>query len=75
MRDFEWTDALWAVINEDGSFAGAPCLSYEEARELSAAHVGSKVFAMDLWDDAEPRPMVDDSWNPCLDKFEGGLTW
>lgn len=44
MRDFEWGCPLWAVIKADGTFAGVPCLSYEEARELSAQHEGSRIF-------------------------------
>ena len=32
MRDFEWTDALWFVVKDDGTYAGRPCLSWEEAR-------------------------------------------
>lgn len=46
MRDFSWTDAIWAVIKDDGSFAGRPCLSYEEARELSNQHEKSHIFLL-----------------------------
>ena len=28
----------------DGSFAGVPCASYGEARDLAAQHEGSKIF-------------------------------
>lgn len=44
MRDFDWNDVRWAVVKEDGSFAGVPCTSYKEARELSAQHEGAKIF-------------------------------
>lgn len=37
---------LWAVIKADGTFAGVPCTSYEEARELSAQHDGSRIFEL-----------------------------
>lgn len=36
MRDFDWADDLWAVVKEDGTFAGVPCTSYAEALDLSA---------------------------------------
>lgn len=32
----KWTDVRWAVVKEDGSFAGVPCASYGEARDLAA---------------------------------------
>ena len=46
MRDFAWTDTLYCVIKDDGAFAGVPCLSYEEARELSNQHEGSMIYEM-----------------------------
>ena len=49
MRDFEWDDCLWAVVKEDGTFAGVPCLSREEAKELAIQHEGSHIYAMDNW--------------------------
>lgn len=58
VRDFGWHDALWAVIKEDGTFAGVPCTSYEEARELASQHEGSHVFDLliDYDDDTERYP-------------------
>lgn len=50
MRDFEWTDPIWIVIKDDGKFAGSPCLSWEEARELAAQHEGSKIFVAEVWE-------------------------
>ena len=47
MRDFNWTDALWAVINDDGTFAGRPCLTYEEARELAAQDPKRHIYKLD----------------------------
>lgn len=46
MRDFAWTDTLYCVIKDDGTFSGVPCLSYEEARELSNQHEGSMIYEM-----------------------------
>lgn len=41
----ESSDTLnYIVIKKDGSVAGAPCSTYEEARELSNNHEGSKIF-------------------------------
>lgn len=48
MRDFDWLDELYCVVKDDGSFAGRPCVSIEEAIELSGQHEGSKIFAMKL---------------------------
>lgn len=45
-RDFNWLDELWCVVKEDGTFAGIPCRSVEEALELSAQHYGSGIFQM-----------------------------
>ena len=57
-RDFKWTDELWAVVKADGSFAGIPCRSYEEARQLSY-HPGSKIFKLVL-DNAAEEPIEED---------------
>lgn len=46
MRDFKWTDELWCVVKNDGSFAGAPCLSWEEVRELQAQHENSQMYLL-----------------------------
>lgn len=48
MRDFDWFDELYCVVKEDGTFAGVPCRSIEEAIELTAQHEGSKIFEMKL---------------------------
>ena len=48
MRDFDWFDELYCVVKEDGTFAGTPCRSIEEAIELSGQHEGSKIFEMKL---------------------------
>ena len=48
MRDFDWTDALYAVVKDDGSFAGIPCLSLDEAKELASNHEGSQIYRLVL---------------------------
>ena len=46
MRDFGWFDELYAVIKDNGQFAGVPCASVEEAKEIQAQHENSKIFLM-----------------------------
>lgn len=59
-RDFEWDQSeLYAVVKNDGSYAGVPCTSYEEARQL-AYHPGSKIFKLVLNDDATEEPLEED---------------
>lgn len=74
MRDFDWSDTLWAVVKEDGSFAGVPCLSYEEAREVAAQHEGARIFAMDLWGDENDEP-DDIDCDEGFDPYEGCFTY
>ena len=57
-RDFEWEDDLYAVIKDNGNYAGSPCVSYGEAKDLSAQHEKSRIFQLTLlppedqvWDD------------------------
>lgn len=38
---------LWFVINPDNTYAGIPCLSFEEARELANQKEGRKIFVID----------------------------
>ena len=73
-RDFGWVDLLWAVIKADGTYAGAPCLSQEEARELSNQHKGSKIFIMEYDntqdDDDEPYDIDDDrGFDPYMGEY------
>ena len=49
MRDFKWTDTLWTVVKDDGRFAGVPCLSFEEARDLAGQHENSVIMEMKLF--------------------------
>ena len=37
---------MYCVINPDGTYAGVPCLSYEEARELMYAREGRKMYLL-----------------------------
>ena len=60
-RDFDWFDELYAVIKADGTYAGTPCTSLEEARELSAQHEGSKIFLMQ-YDNENFCEDADDDW-------------
>lgn len=46
MRDWNPWEELWCVVKDDGRFAGVPCLSYEEAEQLSFQHEGSMIFKM-----------------------------
>ena len=46
MRDFDWFDDLWCVVKDDGKFAGSPCITWGEARELQNQHEGSQIFYM-----------------------------
>lgn len=49
-RDFEWDDTLWAVVKDDGRFAGIPCITDTEAREVAYQHEGSHIYKMTLED-------------------------
>lgn len=80
MRDFNWTDTLWCVVKENGSFAGIPCVSLEEAIELSNQHEGSKIYKMEYnWEnnpfgsrflDDEPNNIGDDcGFDPYMGCF------
>ena len=35
---------LWIVLNPDGTYAGVPCESFEEARELYLAKEGRTIY-------------------------------
>jgi len=50
MRDFDWSATLWVVIKDDGTFAGVPCLTEDEARELAYQHEGSRIFKAENFD-------------------------
>lgn len=39
---------FYTVVKADGTYAGRPCLTAEEAYELGAQHPGSKIFISEL---------------------------
>lgn len=47
-RFFDWTDELYAVIDDDGCYCGAPCRGLEEAHELAIHHPGAKILRLTL---------------------------
>lgn len=49
MRDFNWTDELYCVVKENGTFAGVPCRSIEEAIDLATQHDHSAIFEMKFY--------------------------
>lgn len=36
----------YAVINPDGTYAGVPCIAFEEALQLALQREGRRIFAM-----------------------------
>lgn len=38
---------FWVVINENNTYAGSPCLSFEEARELANQKEGRKIYIIE----------------------------
>lgn len=69
MRDFGWRDELWCVVNNDGSFAGMPCLSYGEARDLAAQHRSSQIFKLTHEDEAEGAELPEQDLEMGFDTF------
>lgn len=68
MRDFSYDREVWCVVKADGTFAGVPCLSWGEARELSAQHEYSWIYAMC----ADPNGEVtleDDDFDDDFDNY------
>lgn len=71
MRDFDWCNGLWCVVKEDGNFAGAPCLSYAEARDLAAQHEDSQIFQLIYEDDADGSELPEDDLEMGFDPYLG----
>lgn len=74
MRDFDWLDELYCVVKEDGTFAGTPCRSIEEAIELSGQHEGSMIYEMkldneSLWDYGDYNCDDDTGYDPYMGCF------
>lgn len=78
-RDFDWLGTLYAVVKEDGTFAGTPCTNFEEAKELSAQHEGSYIYVMALDEDNELEVYDDEPANiddDCgFDPYMGEYTY
>lgn len=74
MTDFDWTDARWAVVKKDGTFAGVPCASYNEARDLAAQHEGAKIFFLAYEPDEDDEPDGIDS-DEGFDPYIGCFTY
>lgn len=43
MKDYI-PNLLYTVVKADGTYAGCPCYTAEEAYELASQHPGSKIF-------------------------------
>ncbi len=55
MNELKQAKMLWIVLNPDGTYAGVPCLSWEEAREMVAQKKGRWVLNVD--------PVIEDVTN------------
>lgn len=71
MKNCDWTDVRWAVVKADGTFAGVPCASYEEARDLAAQHEDSKIFFL-AYEPDEPDDIDSDEG---FDPYAGCFTY
>jgi hypothetical protein len=73
-RDFEWDQSeLYAVVKNDGRYAGMPCTSYGAARDMAGQHQGAKIFKLVLEDDATEEPLEEDiSSRIRKNNLEGG---
>lgn len=50
----------YCVINPDGTYAGIPCLTYEEARELMNAREGRRIFELlEVYEEEENNDVED----------------
>ena len=77
MRDFDFNSTLWAVIKNNGEYAGVPCTSYEEARDLAAQHKGARIFflAYEPDEDDEPDEPGDIDSDEGFDPYAGCFTY
>lgn len=48
-----WQHNLFCVVNPDGTYAGEPCVAYEEALELSYQRTGRMIFKLEYVDPKE----------------------
>ena len=77
MRDFDFDSALSAVVQNNGEYAGVPCMSYEEARDLAAQHEGARIFflAYEPDEDDEPDEPDDIDSDEGFDPYAGCFTY
>lgn len=75
MKNCDWEDVRWAVGKADGSFAGVPCASYEEARDLAAQHEGSKIFFLAYEPDEDDDEPDDIDSDEGFDPYAGCFTY
>lgn len=77
MRDFDFNSSLWAVVKNNGEYAGVPCTSYEEARDLAAQHEGARIFflAYKPDEDDEPDEPGDIDSDEGFDPYAGCFTY
>ncbi len=75
MRDFDWHDELYCVVKEDGTFAGVPCRSIEEAIELSGQHEGSMIYEMKLDNESLWGYTQDEDEYTDYDPYEDIRSW
>lgn len=81
MRDFDWHDEFYCVVKEDGTFAGIPCRTFEEATQLRDQHEGSKIFDMrldneSLWEYNDYDPYEDiRSWEKKCEQDIERMNW
>lgn len=61
-RDFDWKQSdLYAVVKPDGTFAGNPCLSYEEARDVANQEDDRHIYKLTFEESLEPGKPSDSS--------------
>ena len=76
MRDFDLNSALWAVVKNNGEYAGVPCRSYEEARDLAAQHKNAKIFFLAYEpDEDEPDEPDNIDSDEGFDPYTGCFTY
>ena len=58
----------FCVINVNGTYAGIPCVTYEEARELAAQQEGRKIFEIWVEDDDNDEDDYFEESDRCWDE-------
>ena len=58
---------MYAVINSDGTYAGVPCESLEEARDLMAQKKGRWIAELNpILTESNPILIPEEETNPCF---------